>query len=81
MPEAYEIRVQGHLDDSWLASFPGLALTRLENGETLLWGWLPDQVALHGILERIRDLNLALVSVTRGPTSQTNLPDPMEERE
>ncbi len=65
MPEKYEIRVLGHLDDSWLPSFPGLALTRLDSGETLLSGSLPDQSALHGILERIRDLNLTLISVTR----------------
>ena len=65
MAEDYEIRVEGHLDDLWLPYFVGLRLARLENGETLLSGSLLDQAALHGILERIRDLNLTLISVTR----------------
>ena len=63
MPKAYEIRVKGHLDDSWAQFFPGLRLERLNNGETRLWGPLPDQAALHGALERIRDLNLVLQAV------------------
>ncbi len=65
MPELYEIRVQGQLDDSWRSAFAGMQLARLDNGETQLSGSLPDQAALHGILERIRDLNLTLVSVIR----------------
>ncbi len=74
MLEAYEIRVKGHLDDVWLSSFGGLRLTRLESGETLLSGGLPDQAALHGLLEHIRDLNLTLISVTRGnpPTQHSD---------
>ena len=65
MPEDYEIRVQSHLDDAWATYFPGLDLMRLENGETRLSGSLADQSALHGVLERIRDLNLTLVAVLR----------------
>lgn len=65
MPEAYEIRLKGHLDDLWLPFFAGLRLEHLESGETRLSGSLQDQAALHGILERVRDLNLALISVTR----------------
>jgi hypothetical protein len=66
MPEYYEIKIKGHLDPHWTDWFAGMKLTHLEGNETLLAGWLPDQGALHGLLERIRDLNLTLISVTSG---------------
>jgi hypothetical protein len=71
LPEYYEIKISGHLDPRWSDWFAGLELTHLEGNETLLSGSLPDQAALHGLLERVRDLNLTLISVTRGgPSTQ-----------
>ena len=67
MPEYYEIKVKGKLDTHWSDWFDGLTLTHLEGQETLLAGPLPDQAALHGLLERIRDLNLTLISVNSQP--------------
>ena len=64
MPEYWEIKIEGHLDPRWSDWFEGLTLTHLEGDETLLAGNLPDQAALHGLLERIRDLNITLISVT-----------------
>lgn len=64
MPEYYEIKVKGHLEQRGSEGFAGLKLTHLESDETLLSGILPDQGALHGVLERIRNLNMALISVS-----------------
>ena len=69
MPEYYEIKLKGHLDPRWSEWFSDLKLMHLEGNETLLSGSLPDQAALHGLLERIRDLNLKLISVTSGDPS------------
>jgi hypothetical protein len=61
--EYYEILVRGQLDSHWSAWFEGLTLTPLENGATLITGPVQDQAALHGILAKIRDLDLHLLSV------------------
>jgi hypothetical protein len=66
VPEYIEIKIKGRLDPYWSGWFAGLELTHLEGDETLLAGPLPDQAALYGLLERIRDLNLTLISVHCG---------------
>ena len=60
---AYEIWVKGHLDESWTEWFEGLTITNLESGETVLSGKIVDQAALHGVLSKVRDLNLSLIAV------------------
>jgi len=62
-PTGYEIRVIGHLPPEWAEWFEGLAITPEENGDTLLTGPVVDQAALHGLLKKVRDLGLSLVSV------------------
>ncbi len=73
MPEYYEIKIKGHLDPLWADWFADLKLTHLAGNMTLLSGSLPDQAALYGLLERIRDLNLRLISVTCGDPSPQDL--------
>ena len=58
-----EIRVKGHLSSQWHDWFGGLSVENLPDGQTMLSGTLPDQAALFGVLGRVRDLGLALVSV------------------
>ena len=71
----HEIRVEGHLDDRWAQWVEGLALTRERDGTTTLTGPLADQAALHGLLNRIRDLNVPVVSVRRvGPDTKRARP-------
>ena len=65
IPEIYEIRVKGHMGNSWSDWFAGLEIRREENGEMVLSGPIVDQAALHGVLMRIRDLGLPLVAVNR----------------
>ena len=63
--EVYQITVKGHLDSEWSDWFDGLTITMVDNGETILSGPIIDQTALHGVLIKIRDLGLPLLSLTR----------------
>lgn len=62
-PATYEIRVAGHLDDHWAATLDDLALVRLDDGTTSLTGPVVDQAQLHGVLARIRDLGVPLLTL------------------
>jgi len=62
--DTYELRVKGHLDGRWAAWFEPLTLTRDSDGTTVLRGPVPDQAALHGLLQKVRDMGLPLISVT-----------------
>jgi hypothetical protein len=81
-PTVYKIRIKGQLDPEWTDWFEGLTIT-LENGDTLLTGPVIDQAALHGLLKKVRDLGMPLISVcplengssTTPETSQTDASD------
>lgn len=64
-PDCYQIRVKGHLAPCWSDWFDGLIMIHEPNGETILAGPILDQAALYGVLLKIRDLNLPLLSVTQ----------------
>ena len=64
-PLVYQIRIKGHLGREWTDWFEGLTITLEDNGETLLTGPVVDQAALHGLLRKVRDLGMPLLSVTR----------------
>ncbi len=61
----YQIRVKGHLSPKWTAWFGDLSITLEDNGETLLTGPVVDQAALHGLLRKVRDLGMPLISAVR----------------
>jgi len=75
-PEAgrYEIRLAGHLDTRWTAWFDGLTVGHESDGTTVLSGPIADQAALHGVIQRVRDLGLPLVSITPVETDRPDLP-------
>lgn len=62
-PSAYQFRLRGHLSAQWATYFEGFTLTNCDNGEVLLTGIIADQAALHGVLAKIRDMGLPLLSV------------------
>ena len=67
----YEIRLKGEIDARWAEWFEGLTITLEEDGDTLLAGPVVDQAALHGLLKRVRDLGMALVSVNQIQIQET----------
>jgi len=69
----YEFRVQGRLDQRWSSWFNGLTISYEDEGITVLRGPLVDQAALHGVLIKVRDLALPLLSVNRVPVSEADL--------
>ena len=73
----YQIRLAGHLDERWAAWFDGLRLTHETDGTTVLSGQIVDQAALHGLLHKVRDLALPLISVAQiEPDAPTHRPTP-----
>ena len=73
-PGRYEIRLSGHLAGRWAAWFDGLTLTRESDGTTLIAGPVVDQAALHGLLQKVRDMGLPLLSVTQREADQPAAP-------
>jgi len=63
--DIYRITIKGHLDSEWSDWFDGLTITLVDTGETILSGPIVDQTALHGVLIKVRDLGLPLLSLTR----------------
>ena len=71
----YKIRLKGHLDSQWTDWFEGLTITLEEDGDTLLTGPVIDQAALHGLLKKVRDLGLPLISVSPVEPGQADMLD------
>ena len=71
-PMVYQIRIKGHLGREWTDWFGGLTITLEDNGDTLLTGPVVDQAALHGLLRKVRDLGMPLLSVTRVNPNQAD---------
>ena len=71
----YEIRIKGHLDGRWADWFGGLTITLEDNGVTLLTGPVVDQAALFGLLKKVRDTGMALLSVNRVEPGQSGTPE------
>jgi hypothetical protein len=74
-PVVYQIRVKGHLGHEWTDWFEGLTITLEDNGDTLLTGPVVDQAALHGLLKKVRDLGMPLVSVSPVEPGQADVSD------
>jgi hypothetical protein len=74
-PMFYQIRINGHLGSQWTDWFGGLSITLEDNGDTLLTGPVVDQAALHGLLKKVRDLGIPLISVNRVKPGQADAPD------
>ncbi len=74
-PVVYQIRLKGHLGPQWTDWFGGLTITLEEDGDTLLTGPVVDQAALHGLLKKVRDLGMALISVNQVEPGEAGAPD------
>jgi hypothetical protein len=74
-PMVYQIRIEGHLDHQWADWFEGLTINLEDNGEMLLTGPVVDQSALFGLLKKVRDLGMPLVSVNRINPDQNDAPE------
>jgi hypothetical protein len=74
-PLVYQIRIKGHLGRQWTDWFGGLTITQEDNGETLLTGPVVDQAALHGVLRKVRDIGMPLLSVSRVKSSPADASD------
>lgn len=74
-PMIYQIRIKGQLGRHWTDWFEGLTLTLVDNGDTLLTGSVVDQAALHGVLRKVRDLGMPLLSVNAVGPEQADVPD------
>ena len=74
-PGLYEIRIKGHLENRWAHWFGGLTITLEDDGDTLLTGPVVDQAALHGLLKKVRDLGMPLLSVNRVKPGQADASD------
>ena len=74
-PVVYQIRLKGHLGREWTDWFEGLTITLEEDGDTLLTGPVVDQAALHGLLKKVRDLGMPLVSVSPVEPGQADASD------
>jgi hypothetical protein len=74
-PSVYQFRIKGHIGCQWTEWFGGLTITLEENGETLLTGPVVDQAAMHGLLKKVRDLGLPLISVNRIEPEQADGPE------
>jgi len=74
-PGLYEIRIKGHLADRWSGWFGGLTITLEDSGDTFLTGPVVDQAALHGLLKKVRDLGMPLISVNRVKPGQADASD------
>ena len=73
-PRVYQIRIKGHLGSQWVEWFGGLTITVEENGDTLITGLVVDQAALYGLLKKVRDIGMPLLSVNHVQANQADAP-------
>ena len=74
-PVVYQIRIKGHLGHQWTDWFGEMTFTLEDNGDTLITGPVVDQAALHGLLKKVRDLGMPLVSVSPVESGSSDMPD------